>query len=183
MGRGITIPKFGIFTFSAPEFILDGVTNPLERDKQHRIPVFLISKDFARGKMLKTGIYIENHIRPYLVQTNGKIQCTKINLAEISYYSQIQKENVAYGINRMIRIIEDKCRQNENVDVDIPAVGIFKTRNGTAAVAFKQDLIHITKGITNQPIEERKKKGEMNLTADTLKVLEYRNSVDQIRHS
>lgn len=33
MGRGIQIPKFGTFTFSAPEIILDGVTNPLERDK------------------------------------------------------------------------------------------------------------------------------------------------------
>lgn len=28
MGRGIAVPKFGIFTFSAPDVILEGVTNP-----------------------------------------------------------------------------------------------------------------------------------------------------------
>jgi hypothetical protein len=45
MGRGILVKKFGLFTFSAPEVVLDvkllqnlifslkGVTNPLERDK------------------------------------------------------------------------------------------------------------------------------------------------------
>lgn len=52
----------------------------------------------------------------------------------------------------MLRIIEDKCRQNENVDIDIPGVGVFKTRNGTAAVAFRPEFVQNTKGITNQPI-------------------------------
>lgn len=33
MGRGVSYPHFGIFTFSAPEVLLDGVTNPIERDK------------------------------------------------------------------------------------------------------------------------------------------------------
>lgn len=33
MGRGIIIPNFGTFTFSAPNVLLDGVTNPTIRDK------------------------------------------------------------------------------------------------------------------------------------------------------
>lgn len=33
MGRAITIPHFGIFTFSAPDVVLKGVTNPNDRDK------------------------------------------------------------------------------------------------------------------------------------------------------
>ena len=33
MGRGVIIPHFGVFTFSAPEVNLNGVTNPEERDK------------------------------------------------------------------------------------------------------------------------------------------------------
>lgn len=73
MGRGILIPHFGTFSFSAPGVLLDGVTNPLIRDKQNRQPVFLVSKDFANGKNLKTGIYIDNHIRPFVNQTSGKI--------------------------------------------------------------------------------------------------------------
>ncbi len=52
---------------------MQGVTNPIDRDKQFRKPVFLVSKDFVNGKILKTAIYIDNHIRPYTVQTSGVI--------------------------------------------------------------------------------------------------------------
>jgi len=44
MGRGVSINKFGTFSFSAPEVVLDGVTNPIERDRQPRQPVFLVAK-------------------------------------------------------------------------------------------------------------------------------------------
>lgn len=33
MGRAVTIPGFGVFTFTAPEVTLSGVSNPWERDK------------------------------------------------------------------------------------------------------------------------------------------------------
>jgi hypothetical protein len=33
MGRGVIIPHFGTFTFTAPEVTLKGVTNEEERDK------------------------------------------------------------------------------------------------------------------------------------------------------
>lgn len=36
----------------------------------------------------------------------------------------------------MIRSIEDKCRQNQNLDLTIPGVGVFKVRNSVVAVAF-----------------------------------------------
>ena len=84
MGRGVIIPHFGTFTFSAPEVNLMGVTNPEERDKQLRIPVFLISKDFANGIYLQTGIYINDHLRAYKVQSSGKILQTKVNWSEIA---------------------------------------------------------------------------------------------------
>ena len=67
MGRGITIPHFGAFTFSAPDVTLPGVTNPQDRDKQIRNPVFLISKDFANGIFLQTGIFIDGHVRAFKV--------------------------------------------------------------------------------------------------------------------
>ena len=44
MGRGVSINKFGTFSFSAPEVVLDGVTNPIESDRQPRLPVFLVAK-------------------------------------------------------------------------------------------------------------------------------------------
>ena len=64
MGRGILVKNFGTFSFSAPEVVLDvkhpiyekGVTNPLQRDKQARQPVFLVAKEYVKGKNLKTAI-------------------------------------------------------------------------------------------------------------------------------
>lgn len=52
MGRAVTIPSFGVFTFSAPEVTLNGVTNPSIRDKQLRAPVFIVGKDFVWGSEL-----------------------------------------------------------------------------------------------------------------------------------
>lgn len=57
MGRGVHVPKLGVFTFTPPEVRLKGVTNEKERDLKPRIPVFLIQKDFVKGLPLKTAIF------------------------------------------------------------------------------------------------------------------------------
>lgn len=48
-GKGVGIPKFGNFTFTPMKVDLAGSTNPAERDKQIREPIFQISKDFVLG--------------------------------------------------------------------------------------------------------------------------------------
>ena len=55
-GRGVVIPRFGNFTFTAAEVNLTGTTNPQNRDHQIREPVFMVGKDFVSGVVLKTGI-------------------------------------------------------------------------------------------------------------------------------
>lgn len=55
-GRGVAIPKFGNFTFTSTLVDLAGTTNPNERDKQVREPVFIVGKDFVSAVNLKTGI-------------------------------------------------------------------------------------------------------------------------------
>ena len=98
MGRGISVPGFGIFNFSAPEISLAGVTNPVERDKLRRIPIFLVAKEFAKGKLIKTGIATSMGIRPYSVVGNGKIQQTKVNFTEIGSYGNISKDDARISV-------------------------------------------------------------------------------------
>jgi hypothetical protein len=65
MGRSVIVPKFGLFTFTAPSYKLEGVSNPWERNKMPRKPVFIVSKYFVHGKRLKSGIFHQNTLRPY----------------------------------------------------------------------------------------------------------------------
>lgn len=56
-GRAVKVPKFGIFTFTHPNYLdLAGLTNPDQRDTQTRTPVFVVSKDFVYGIRMRTGI-------------------------------------------------------------------------------------------------------------------------------
>jgi len=55
-GKGVWIPKLGNFTFTGINVDMSGSTNPNERDRQERFPVFLIGKDFGNGVNLRTGI-------------------------------------------------------------------------------------------------------------------------------
>ncbi len=68
MGRGVVMKNFGTFGFSAPEVILEvfkikkknqGVTNPIDRDSQLRVPVFLVAKNFVKGKNLRTAVAVQ----------------------------------------------------------------------------------------------------------------------------
>jgi len=67
-GKGVAVPKFGSFTFTAMDMDLAGTTNPGIRDRQERTPVFLIAKDFASGVPLRTGVVSgagEGRLRPF----------------------------------------------------------------------------------------------------------------------
>lgn len=55
-GKGVWVPKLGQFTFTGITVDLKGSTNPNNRDKQERFPVFLVSKDFVSGITLRTAI-------------------------------------------------------------------------------------------------------------------------------
>ena len=70
----MSVPKFGLFTFSAPDYNMDGTTNPQKRDPEDREPVFIISKEFACGMELVPAVYRETGIRPLVLSsTSGRI--------------------------------------------------------------------------------------------------------------
>ena len=56
VGKGVGVPKFGNFNFSAVHVDLAGTTNPGQRDQQLREPIFLIGKDFIPGSNIRKGI-------------------------------------------------------------------------------------------------------------------------------
>jgi hypothetical protein len=44
--------------------------------------------------------------------------------------------------------LSDKARKGENAIMDIPLVGTFIIRTGIAAIAFSDDLMEETRGVT-----------------------------------
>lgn len=75
MGRGIKIPGLGVFTFSAAENDITGVTNPQKRVHHRRFPYFRLEKNFVKGIELKPGIVLANtgKIRPFEMGGKGGI--------------------------------------------------------------------------------------------------------------
>lgn len=57
MGRAVNIPKFGQFTFSAPDVSMAGTTNAEVRESERREPVFVVSKEFVRGASLTSAVW------------------------------------------------------------------------------------------------------------------------------
>ena len=45
-GKGTNIKGFGVFTFTNPEYNLEGTTNQYKRDLKLRRPVFIVSNEF-----------------------------------------------------------------------------------------------------------------------------------------
>ncbi|EGR32802.1 hypothetical protein IMG5_070330 [Ichthyophthirius multifiliis] len=172
MGRAVHIQNFGTFTFSAPDYKLEGCSNPWERDKQLRNPVFLVSKDFIKGGDLKQGICTQNIVRPYGANgVNGKIPLSKINFTEVGIYASMEKDQAKTCIERIIRQLQDQAKAESSVDMEIPNVGFFRVRNNIVAVQFNEFLSKDAKQISNQyqQLTQKKLKGEMSLTRENLK--------------
>lgn len=86
-GRGVAVPKFGNFTFSSALVDLGGTTNPGDRDKQVRQPVFIVGKDFVSAVYIKSGIAHSKGaaVRPFDSKgSNGIIPKVKINYTEVA---------------------------------------------------------------------------------------------------
>lgn len=113
-GRGVLIPKFGVFTFSAPIVRLSGVTNPYTRDPQSRQPVFIVAQEFVSGGGIKPGIFYNKtrSIRPYCNKgTIGKIQQTKCNYTDIAYTAGVKADIARMSIERVVKKLANNVRQ------------------------------------------------------------------------
>lgn len=116
-------------------------------------------------------------IRPYGAQGgNGKVQVTKINYSEIGSYSRLPKEEVKMCVERMIKHLADEVRsviprltKKSSLEIDIPGLGFFVVKNGIAAVSFNESISQDVKLIVKRPLTEKRQKGEVILTQETMK--------------
>jgi len=104
-GKGTSIPKFGVFTFSANEVNLEGTTNQFQRDHKARKPVFIVSHDFV--EKLKPGQTTPNGMVYYNQKQNNNMSHVKINYAELAYSLNLKKDDCFTIIDNYIKYIGD----------------------------------------------------------------------------
>ncbi len=56
--------------------------------------------------------------------------------------------------------------------MEIPNIGVFRIRKGVAAITFNEFLLQDTKDAVKKTLLEKKSKGDMSLTKDTIKKFE-----------
>lgn len=80
------------------------------------MPVFIVSKEFVKGKEIKSGIGNDiSGIRPYSVfGTNGIIQQAKANYSEMGSYAGLSKDDVKVGLDRIVRELSDRAKNVSN---------------------------------------------------------------------
>jgi len=107
-GRAVIVKNLGQFNFSHPEYQLGGTTNPEQRNKLNRLPIFLIDSNFIKGRWIDKGIYTNQGIRVYGNQgINGSIQQVMVNYTQIGVYSSISKDIAKSVLDRIIVQIWD----------------------------------------------------------------------------
>jgi hypothetical protein len=150
---------------------MQGVTNPDERDLRPRNPIFVISKDFVKGKDIKPGIFYHQEfgagLRPYTVYgSNGEVPVTKINLTEVASYANMSKDSVELALNRILKHLSEKTHnvtaypiQTGSCSIEIPSIGTLFVRNNLAAVKFNEFIQRDTRNVLSQSLDQRKQRG------------------------
>jgi hypothetical protein len=61
--------------------------------------------------------------------------------------------------------------QKDNIEMEIPGVGVLLMRGDLAGVVFHESLVHQCRGIAKRPLSERMMMGEMRLNSSNLQRL------------
>lgn len=89
-----------------------GVTNPDQRDLRLRRPVFIINKEFVKGKVIKSGIVTNFGLRPYSVTgVVSGLGETKINYTEIAINSGMEKNEAKVCIERIFKQMSEDAKE------------------------------------------------------------------------
>lgn len=138
-GKGVDVPRFGNFTFTAAELSLAGTTNSHQRDKQWREPLFMVGKDFVSAVNLNTGISCNGGatVHPHAVQgSSGIIPKVKINYVEVGIFCGFEKDECRRACEDIFRKLSDKVRGGSGLVQEIPMVGRLIVKGKVAAVDF-----------------------------------------------
>ena len=140
-GKGTLIKGFGLFTFKAPEVILQGTTNEYARDFRQREPIFIVSKElnerFCPGEYNK-----QNGIKYFTQKESKDISIVKINYAEMAYSLSISKDELTNIIKHLFSYINKSIINNTFKQKIMPGLGLLLNSNNIIAVKFDEELIN-----------------------------------------
>ena len=143
-GKGTLIKGFGLFTFKAPEVILQGTTNEYDRDLRQREPIFIVSKEL--NERFCPGEYNRQNGIKYFTQKESKdISIVKINYAEMAYSISISKDELANIIKHLFSYINKSIINNTFKEKIMPGLGVLLNSNNIIAVKFDENFINSIK--------------------------------------
>ena len=138
-GKGTFIKNFGTFTFTNPDYSLEGTTNQFKRDYKVRRPVFLVSNEFL--DTLKPGQYTKTGGLLYYTQKlNNGVNFVKVNYSELSYGMKISKEEYMNIIDHIIKEMGEQILKKNFKSREMPQLGIFLLRGNFFGMKFYKDF-------------------------------------------
>jgi CCDC81 eukaryotic HU domain 2 len=113
--------------------------------------VFIVGKDFVSAVYIKSGMAHNKgaQVRPFDNKgVCGIVPKVKINYTEVAALCLLNKDICKQGCEQVFRFLSDKARKGESITMEIPFVGVFIIKNGIAAIAFADEVLEDTKGVT-----------------------------------
>jgi hypothetical protein len=138
-GKGTLIKGFGTFTFTSPEYNLEGTTNQYKRDLKLRRPVFIVSNEFL--DFLKPGQFTKRGGLIYYTQKlNNKVNLVKFNFTELAFTLNISKEECQNIITTILKEMADEIINRRFRSRELPGLGIILIRGNIFGVKFLSDF-------------------------------------------
>ena len=138
-GKGTLIKGFGAFTFTNPEYNLEGTTNQYKRDLKLRRPVFIVSNEFL--DFLKPGQFTKRGGLIYYTQKlNNNVNLVKFNFTELAFSLNISKEECQNIITTIIKEMADEIINRKFKSRELPGLGIILIRGNIFGVKFFSDF-------------------------------------------
>ena len=138
-GKGTIIKGFGTFTFTNPEYNLEGTTNQYKRDLKLRRPVFIVSNEFL--DFLKPGQFTKRGGLIYYTQKlNNKVSLVKFNYTELAFALNISKEECQNIITTILKEMGDSIINRQFKSRELPGLGIILIRGNIFGVKFFSDF-------------------------------------------
>ena len=138
-GKGTFVKNFGTFTFTNPDYSLEGTTNQFKRDVKVRRPVFIVSNEYL--DFLKPGIYTKaGGLIYYTQKLNHAVNIVKINYAELSYGMNISKEEYMNILNNILKEMGEQISKRNFKCREMPNLGILLLRGNVFGMKFYREF-------------------------------------------
>ena len=140
-GKGTFIKGFGTFTLKNPDINLEGTTNEVFRDKKHRYPVFIVSKEFNPN--ISPGEYNPvAGIRYFTVKENKNINVINLNYSEIAFSLSMTRDKVEKIIKCLLLYINESILKKKFKNKKMGLLGdlVFNSRHNILAVKFNENF-------------------------------------------